>query len=102
MPANAKVHGLIHFVFACYGGGCPEFDNFNRTAKEPARIAPKPTLAKLPQALLGREGGALAVLAHVERAWASSFRLGDNAQAQGFRSRRPQCPERPHVRMSQG
>jgi len=85
LPANAKVHGLIHFMFACYGGGCPEFDNFNRKEKTPARIAPKPLLARLPQSLLGREGGALAVLAHVERAWASSFRLGENPQIQGFR-----------------
>jgi hypothetical protein len=85
LPANAKVHGLIHFMFACYGGGCPEFDDFDQKDKTPARIAPQPMLARLPQALLGSEGGALAVLAHVERAWACSFRLGDNPQAQGFR-----------------
>jgi Peptidase family C25 len=87
LPPDSRIHGLIHFVFACYGGGVPEIDNFDRLNKEPKRIAPGPFIAKLPQALLGHAGGgALAVLAHVERAWAYSFQ-GDrgNPQIQGFR-----------------
>ena len=39
VPADAKVHGLIHFMFACYGGGMPELDNYDRLDKEPKRIA---------------------------------------------------------------
>ena len=55
---------------------------------QPKRIAPKPFLARLPQALLSSpNGGALAVLAHVERAWAYSFvSPGVGAQTQGFRN----------------
>jgi Peptidase family C25 len=86
VPANAKVHGIVHFLFACYGGGCPQFDNFNRLQGSPKTIAPQPMMARLPQALLAHpEGGALAVLAHVDRAWAYSFRTGDKGQTQGFR-----------------
>jgi hypothetical protein len=86
LPANAKAHGMVHFLFACYGGGCPQLDNFNRVQGSAKTIAPKPMMARLPQALLAHpDGGALAVLAHVDRAWAYSFRTGDKAQTQGFR-----------------
>jgi hypothetical protein len=54
---------------------------------QPRRLAPGPFLSALPSKLLTHpNGGALAVLAHVERAWAYSF-LGDRggSQAQGFR-----------------
>jgi len=87
VPADAKVQGLIHFFFACFGAGCPQFDNFNRMAAAPKQIAPKTMLARLPQALLAhKNGGALATLAHVDRAWAYSF-VSDRggAQLQGFR-----------------
>src|SRR6185369_3560701 len=77
LPANAKVHGMVHFLFACYGGGCPQLDSFNRLSDSPKTIASKPMMARLPQALLAHpQGGALAVLAHVDRAWAYSFRAG--------------------------
>jgi hypothetical protein len=86
VPANAKVHGMVHFLFACYGGGWPQLDDFNRLQGSAKRIAPRPMMARLPQALLAHpEGGALAVLAHVDRAWAYSFHSGDKGQTQGFR-----------------
>jgi hypothetical protein len=87
LPANAKVHGMIHVLFACYGSGCPQFDNFSRTEKSPKQIAPKAMLGRLPQALLAHpDGGALAVLGHVERAWAFSFQSERGGpQIQGFR-----------------
>jgi len=86
LPANGRMHGMIHFLFACYGGGWPQFDNFNRMAETPKEIAPKPMMARLPQRLLSNPGGGtLAVLAHVDRAWAYSFRSGKTAQIQGFR-----------------
>ncbi len=87
LPGDAKLSGMIHFLFACYGGGTPEFDNYDRLHGQPRRIAPKSLLSKLPQKMLSHpEGGALAVLAHVERAWAYSFQgQRRGSQVQGFR-----------------
>src|SRR4029434_7856131 len=50
-------------------------------------IADKPFLSRLPQKMLAHpNGGALAVLAHVERAWAYSFQgQRGGGQVQGFR-----------------
>jgi hypothetical protein len=86
VPAFAKVHGMMHVFFACHGGGCSDFDNFDRMNGNPKRIAPKPFFSKLPQKLLAHpNGGALAVLAHIERAWAYSFMEDRASQTQGFR-----------------
>ena len=87
LDEGSKVHGLIHVLFACYGGGTPTQDNFDRLNGAPKIIAPRPFFSRLPQALLAHpRGGALAVLAHVERAWAYSFQgQKNNSQVQGFR-----------------
>lgn len=87
VPDDARLQGMMHFLFACYGGGCTRFDDFDRLNKAPRQIADKPFLARLPQRLLGHpNGGALAVLAHVERAWAYSFQgQRGGSQVQGFR-----------------
>jgi hypothetical protein len=72
IPADAAIHGLIHFLFACYGGGCPKDDNFGLAAAQPPKqLVKEPIVARLPQRLLAK--GALASLAHVDRAWAYSF-----------------------------
>jgi hypothetical protein len=87
VPTDAKVHGMMHIFFACYGGGTPEVDNFDRMNNQPRKIAPKAFFSALPAKLLSHpSGGALAVLAHIERAWAYSFQ-GDKggSQTQGFR-----------------
>ena len=86
VPDDAKVHGMIHFMFACHGGGVPQFDDFDRLNNQPAEIAPQAFFSRLPQALLAhKNGGALAVLAHMERAWAYSFQGdGGTPQNQGF------------------
>lgn len=78
---------MIHFFFACYGGGCTDFDDYDRLNKKPRRIANKPFFSRLPQVMLShRNGGALAVLAHIERAWAYSFQgQRGGSQVQGFR-----------------
>jgi len=72
LPADANVHGLIAFVFACFGGGCPDKDSYFFAA-DGSKIAltPVPLIASLPQALLAR--GALAVIAHVDRAFSYGF-----------------------------
>jgi hypothetical protein len=75
LPAEARVHGLVAFHFACYGGGTPAQDRFlHKPGLPPPVIAPRPFLAALPKALLTHPGGgALAVIGHVERAWGYSF-----------------------------
>lgn len=87
LPKSAKLHGMIPFIFACHGGGCPRLDNYSRQNSEKRVMAETPILARLPQAMLAHpDGGALAVLAHVERAWAYSFRSDRGGpQIQGFR-----------------
>jgi hypothetical protein len=75
VPDTAKVHGLIGFHFACYGGGTPHEDlyYFERDGGGPV-IAPNPFIAALPRRLLAHpQGGALACIAHIERAWGSSI-----------------------------
>lgn len=79
---SAKLDGSIHLLFACYGGGCPEFDNFR--SGTPRRITHQAFVARLPQQELLR--GALAVIAHIDRAWSYSFLVGRSApQRQEFR-----------------
>ncbi|HTM33678.1 MAG TPA: hypothetical protein VL263_20340 [Vicinamibacterales bacterium] len=86
VPADAKVQGMIHFLFACYGGGCPAKDTYSRGPdNKPVPLMDAPIVARLPQRLLAR--GALAVLAHIDRAWAFSFQTDRGGpQVQEFRS----------------
>jgi hypothetical protein len=85
LPGNSSLQGLIHFFFACYGGGSPQLDNYRMGADgKPVKIANEPFVARLPQAML--RSGALAVLAHIDRAWSHSFVAGRSApQVQEFR-----------------
>lgn len=71
LGSDAKLLGTIVFLFACYGAGTPDFDEFSRGAGQRLQIAEKPFVASLPRALL--RSGALAVVGHVERAWGYSF-----------------------------
>ena len=85
VPENARLHGSIFVIFACFGGGTPKFEDFSRPGEERRQVAEEAFLAALPKRLL--TGGALAVIAHVERAWTTSFetKSGRN-QLQTFRS----------------
>jgi hypothetical protein len=70
---GGDVRGLVAFLFACYGAGTPQLDDYPHP-KLTARpsLAPRSFLGRLPQKLLA--SGALAVVGHVERAWPCSFK----------------------------
>lgn len=73
LERSTKVEGMVAFLFACFGGGSPEEDQFVFDEGQPRpRIAPFPFVARLPQRLLLH--GSLGVLGHVDRAWTYAFR----------------------------
>jgi hypothetical protein len=75
---DANVSGMVAFIFACFGGGTPDTDQFlmdlSQAGKAPP-LAPQPFVAALPRRLLAHpRGSALAVIAHVDRAWGFSIK----------------------------
>ncbi len=69
---DVALDGLVAFHFACYGAGSPDIDDFRTGADgKPTWLAPEPFVAALPNRMLRQ--GALAVIGHVDRAWAYSF-----------------------------
>jgi hypothetical protein len=88
---DARPAGLICFHFACFGAGTPKLDEFAHLgvgSRQPTEIAPSAFVAALPQRLLAHpNGGALAVIGHVERAWGTSFQsVGAGDQLTVFQS----------------
>lgn len=73
---KARVGGLILFLFACFGAGTPRFEDYGQESHDsPRQLADQAFISRLPQALLCHpQGGALAVISHVERSSSWSFR----------------------------
>lgn len=88
LPDELELAGLIAFHFACYGGGTPERDCFrHREGREPKRLAKPEFVAALPKRMLAHpRGSALAVIAHVDRAWGSSFQDESGSHIGPFRN----------------
>ncbi len=74
---DANVNGTVALLFACFGGGTPDKDQFLMDLSSPGTappVAPQPFVAALPQRLLAHpRGSALAVIGHVDRAWSFSI-----------------------------
>jgi hypothetical protein len=82
---DARVHGLVAFLFACYGAGTPRLNDFLFGPNQPPAdsderlLADRAFMAALPRRLLSHpQGGALAVIGHIERAWAHSIQPLDD------------------------
>jgi hypothetical protein len=89
VPEDAQVQGVIAFLFACYSAGTPQYDRyFHKRSTPPPEIAKSPFYARLPQKLLThKNGGALACVGHVERAWGYSIvSPGAGPQLQPFQN----------------
>ena len=74
---DANVSGLVALLFACFGNGTPNADQFlmdlSQAGKAPP-LAPEPFIAALPRRLLSHpNGSALAVIGHIDRAWGFSI-----------------------------
>lgn len=71
---RADVHGLIAFQFACFSAGTPEIELEDLEPTKRVLRSDRAFTAHLPQRLLSHpNGGALAVIGHVSRAWTYSF-----------------------------
>ena len=75
LDSSAGLLGTMAIFFACFGGGTPYWDDYAVTQeKQRQALAHRAFLAALPRKMLSHpRGGALAIIAHVERAWGYSF-----------------------------
>jgi hypothetical protein len=81
LDSAGQAQGLLAFLFACNSAGTPAFADFS-TERRPA--APYPFVSSLAQRLLS-QGGAQAVVGHVEQVWRCSFLWRDTGfQPQAF------------------
>jgi hypothetical protein len=81
---DANVNGLVAFLFACFGAGTPDQDQFLMDLSQAGTaLAPKPFMAALPRRLLTHpKGSALAVIGHIDRAWGFSMQAPKVASPQ--------------------
>jgi hypothetical protein len=77
---------MVAFLFACYGAGTPDKDQFVSDLSEAGTAPPpaaKPFIAALPRRLLAHpKGGALAVIGHIDRAWSFSMQAANVSDPQ--------------------
>jgi CHAT domain/Peptidase family C25 len=83
---DANVNGMVALVFACFGNGTPDVDQFpmdlSQSGKSPP-LAPQPFIASLPRRLLAHpNGSALAIIGHIDRAWGFSIQAAKVPDAQ--------------------
>jgi len=80
LDAQVDLRGTMAVHFACFSAGTPRDTDFpHEDQLTDGPLAEHPTVAALPRALLNR--GALAVIGHIDRTWATSF-LTDRDQPQ--------------------
>lgn len=83
---DANVNGLVAFIFACFGAGTPDADQFLTDLSQAdivPPLAPKPFMSALPRRLLTHpNGSAIAVIGHIDRAWAFSIQAPKVAEPQ--------------------
>lgn len=87
IDSGARLSGTICFLFACFGAGTPRHDEYAHGKQLGWRetIAPRAMVSALPQRLLGHpNGGALAVIGHVDQVWTHSFTTSRGVNTQSF------------------
>ena len=85
--SDARLLGSMAFFFACYGAGTPRLDDFPHEAAPWGRVPSRqgPSSRRCRNACSGIPTVVLAVVGHVERAWASPFLLdASTPQLQAF------------------
>jgi hypothetical protein len=75
LPVESQLNGMITFHFACFSAGTPKYDRFvHKPNQPPPQLANEAFIAGLPKAMLSHSnGGCLACVGHVERAWGYSI-----------------------------
>jgi hypothetical protein len=75
LAAEARLQGLLSFHLACFSCGTPHLGSWPQLPGGTGKLAaPHDFLAELPQRLLAHpNGGALAVIGHVDTVWHSSL-----------------------------
>jgi hypothetical protein len=80
---DANVHGVVAYLFACFGAGTPETEHFFLGAGNAPQLAPQPFIAALPKRLLAHpNGSALAVVGHVDRVYGFSLQRTKSPHAE--------------------
>lgn len=83
---EANGGGMVAFLFACFGAGTPDTDQFLQNLARAGKMPPlaaQPFVAALPKRLLSHpKGSALAVIGHVDRAFTCSIQPPGMAGAQ--------------------